>query len=485
VGRRGGLATLAAALAVAVFAPVAVAEGSFSASDPLLEQIWASSVTTARKMVTLPVGIPEKCAVPPGRKVILDGVVRDRCVWIGDLAVTGKTLLAADGPVEGDVVRYVLRLFADRQTEEGVIPPTIGSMGTRLQLVDYTAYWIEVLHDYVLWTGDVATGRRFFPQLVRALDRWYPSQMADGLFVGRIGPDYMLVNRRDTRVAYYNAQLVRALGLGAKLARWVGRPRAASRWSARAEALRPAVHAAFWDGAAGAYKDTVRGPRVYPQDGNAFAVLAGVASHDQAKKALAYLSAHNAYGYGNSIADNRVWDGYPWGIHADRRVYPFMSFFEVAARFRVREDASALDLIRRCWGYMVQNGPGTTWETIGPYGGGPVHGSWAHGWSSGAAPALTGYVLGVSPTSPGFATFVVDPRPSGLKWARGVVPTPHGDIRVAWRMDGNRLSLGVSAPRGLRWTNEEYVRAFAKVRRWAVPATLPLLEGRARLARSR
>ena len=56
--------------------------------------------------------------------------------------------------------------------------------------------------------------------------------------------------------------------------------------------------------------------------------------------------------------------------------------------------------------------------------------SWEHGWSSGAAPALTTYVLGVQPTSPGFATFTVTPHPGGLDSARGVVPTPRGPIRV-------------------------------------------------------
>ena len=88
------------------------------------------------------------------------------------------------------------------------------------------------------------------------------------------------------------------------------------------------------------------------------------------------------------------------------------------------------------------------WETISPYGGGPTGGSWDHGWSSGAAPALTNYALGVQPTSPGFATFSVTPHPDGLQWARGTVPTPHGEIRVSWRLVGGRPVVHVYAPPG-------------------------------------
>jgi len=108
--------------------------------------------------------------------------------------------------------------------------------------------------------------------------------------------------------------------------------------------------------------------------------------------------------------DRNTWDAPGWGMLSGERVYPFMSYYEVSARFMVDDDLSALDQLRRTWGYMLRFGPGTMWETIGGYGGGPtdVSPSWDAGWSSGAAPALTRYVLGVLPTSPGFETFTVD-----------------------------------------------------------------------------
>jgi hypothetical protein len=166
----------------------------------------------------------------------------------------------------------------------------------------------------------------------------------------------------------------------------------------------------------------------------------------------------NSRPYGNTIADNNTWD-YPavWGSNAKDRVFPFIGYFELLARFRAGLDASAIDLIRREWGFMLTHGPQQTmWEDIGPWGGGPKNAdpSFDHGWSSGAAPALTSYVLGVRPTSPGFATFIVDPHPGKtVTAASGTMPTPNGDLTVAWKLVRGKPVVTVRAPAGERWAN--------------------------------
>src|SRR5207247_1612662 len=103
---------------------------------------------------------------------------------------------------------------------------------------------------------------------------------------------------------------------------------------------------------------------------------------------------------------------------SNRRVYPFISYFEVLARYASGLDDSALELIRREWGYMLANGDHRgIWKDIGPFGGGPIDGeSWNAGWSTGAAAALTSYVLGVQPGSLGFRSFAAEPHPSDLLW---------------------------------------------------------------------
>ena len=77
------------------------------------------------------------------------------------------------------------------------------------------------------------------------------------------------------------------------------------------------------------------------------------------------------------------------------------------------------------------------------------------GWGDEAHPdtalagVFTDYILGVRPTAPGYATYVVDPIPApGITWAKGCVPTPRGIIRVEWHLADGRLDVKVSGPSG-------------------------------------
>jgi hypothetical protein len=429
--------------------------GSFMSSDPGLNQIWSQSVKTATDMLVpgpLKVdseGVP--CAIDVATPII-DGIPRDGCPYVGDESVIDRTLDASqpNWPVQ----RAMLVWFASHQHGDGSIPASPIYSGT-LDLIDYNAYWVQTLHDYVLYSGDVGLARQVWPQLSRLMDSFYVAHVQNNLLVNTVGADdYAYIRRHGTIVAYYNAQYVLALHDAAQLAQWEGDNSSAARWGARADATAAAFAPAFWDAKAGAFQDTTIDSTTHPQDGNSFAVLAGIATKAQATSALDYLVGKNWRDYGNTISDSKTWDNPDWGYQASDRVYPFISYDELVARFELNLDSSAFDLMRREWGYMLRVGPGTMWETIGPYGGPPTdqHPSFDSGWSSGAAPALTQYVLGVTPTSPGFATFTVHVHANDLTWAKGDVPTPHGPIHVSWLRAPNSRSVlvRVTAPSGTK-----------------------------------
>jgi hypothetical protein len=52
----------------------------------------------------------------------------------------------------------------------------------------------------------------------------------------------------------------------------------------------------------------------------------------------------------------------------------------------------------------------------------------------------------VRPLTPGFATFAIRPTICGLGFAKGVVPSPHGDIAVDWVMKDGIFSLKTIIP---------------------------------------
>ena len=70
-------------------------------------------------------------------------------------------------------------------------------------------------------------------------------------------------------------------------------------------------------------------------------------------------------------------------------------------------------------------------------------------------------ILGVRPTSPGFATFTVTPHPRRPRIGARRRATPHGPIRVSWQAAGGKLVLQVEAPRGTVWENDPTRKAVA------------------------
>jgi|SRR5208282_544176 len=61
---------------------------------------------------------------------------------------------------------------------------------------------------------------------------------------------------------------------------------------------------------------------------------------------------------------------------------------------------------------------------------------------------MSARVLGVTPTSPGFKTMAIRPSPCSLTWAKGTVPTPHGNLSVSWKLAGDQFTLDVTVPAG-------------------------------------
>jgi hypothetical protein len=75
-------------------------------------------------------------------------------------------------------------------------------------------------------------------------------------------------------------------------------------------------------------------------------------------------------------------------------------------------------------------------------------GDLSHGWCSSPLVQMSGRVLGVTPTAPGFKTLAIRPSLGDLTWAKGSVPTPHGDVAVSWKLGKDELRLDVSVPAG-------------------------------------
>lgn len=433
--------------------------GWFLSSDPRLNRYWygASYTDEINNAVFHADNIEPRqadSAFLEGKRVLLDGAKRDRDPYVGDLAVSALTAYLTHGPDLQGAARNVLLDVAQHQRADGWIAPASIRHYT-LPLFDYPMWWVTDVWDNVLYTGDRAFATTSYPYLRNVLDHWYPSVTnADGLLEkglnGTTGyGDYAFLPRSG-EVTYYNALYVLALHDAARLAKFLGHPADAERWSQRADKVSIAINQRLWDAVAGAYLDTAKSPVRHGQDGNAIAVLAGVADAQRADALLVYLSAHTALPYGNAFMDNDTL--IPGG---DRLVYPFVSYFDIDARFRSGHASSAIDEIRRLYGWMASHDPGTTdWEGIGADGSLYEQGytSTAHGWSTGVVPLLSNELLGARPTEPGFKTWQIKPHPGSIAWARGQLPTPYGPLKLSWRQHAGSMSMKVTVPVGTSGT---------------------------------
>jgi alpha-L-rhamnosidase len=74
-----------------------------------------------------------------------------------------------------------------------------------------------------------------------------------------------------------------------------------------------------------------------------------------------------------------------------------------------------------------------------------------HAWTAYPGYLFQKYILGIRPTSGGFATFDVRPEPGGLTFAEGTVPTVKGLIATRWEKSSNGgLSLSINVPANTR-----------------------------------
>jgi alpha-L-rhamnosidase len=394
---------------------------------------------------------------------ILDGAKRDRAIWAGDMNVEGPSVYYSTG--QSQYLKGSLQLLGSYQLSSGFVtgdlPPQdplhtganqSGTVGT--YSASYSTYWLLGLGSYYLYTGDTAFAQQEWP-VVQAELAWNAAQLdGNGLFVtdGSDGADWDYYDGDKTgEVTEYNILYYKALLDGAMLATAAGQTGAASTYTQDAAALKTAINAHLFDAATGLYVVSNSDSGV-AQDANSLAVLYGVAPAGDDASILASLKTDlwtNQYGP----------VPFSSGTGYSQEPSPYISGYELDARLASGDTADAEQLLTTLWGHMIAAGPddtGTMWELVNTDGT-PGFGSFtslSHGWASTPASALPGYVLGIQPASPGYATWTVQPHPGDLAWSEGQAPTPHGTLAVQWagQAGDGQFSMNVTAPSGTSGT---------------------------------
>ena len=444
-------------------------KGAFLSSDDTLNRLWYAGAYTVQMATIDPTtGRPYPAEEGPvrndaivgeGDSIISDGAKRDRMIWGGDNAVADTVSYLSTG--QSGPSANAVGFLAKGQAASGQIPGLYltEKHGYNLNWGEYAAWWVHNYWTHYLYTGD----RAFF-------DRWYDAMKKNVAWLeSNVGDDGLLTMRgaggtwgygNDAGGTYVSSLYVKVLGQAAQAAEVKGDTDLAATYRAHAARTAKAVNDHLWDADAGAYKVSPSDGR-HPQDGNAMAVVAGVATGDRARSVLKFFGDALAGPHGDLTVDE------PGGT-VPQYISPFVSAQALLAHSSQGDMAGAMSLLRRTWYPMLGKAqPGTFWENVSRTGA-PQLGSYtslSHGWAAAPTSFLTNQVLGVTPTSGGFGTFTVLPHPpSGLRWAQGRVPTPHGAITAAWKRHGRTFTLRVTAPAGTTATGGVPARDASEVR---------------------
>lgn len=396
-----------------------VERGSFQCNDYLLNRAWEIGQYTTRL-----------CS----EDTYVDCPTYEQTFWVGDARNEGAVNHYAFGDYA--LTRRCLLLAAESLERSPLVESQVPSAWEDM-LPTWSLLWVLACEEYWRITGD----REFLEQVYPAIkqqNEYCLTQIGEDGLLRLAGWNLLdwapLDTPADGACTHMMAWFVMCLERQAALAAVLGRAGESEPLLAARDRLVTAMNEHLWNEERGAYIDCIHadGARseTISQQTNTVVLLAGCAPPER----LALIEP--------LVADA------PEGVVPVGS--PFFMFFTCEALAKLGDFEKIADLTRRWWGMMLDTGATTCWETFpGFEPAGRYTRSHCHAWSAGPTFFQSRYQLGVSPMEPGFGKALVSPVPAGLTWARGRVPTPHGEIGVDWRLDEDAFELRVTLPPGV------------------------------------
>lgn len=381
--------------------------GSFECDNERLNRIWNTAAYTAHLNM---------------QEYLLDGIKRDRLVWVGDMYTHVNTIMAVFG--NHPIISRSLDLARDRTP--------IGDWMNGIS--SYSLWWILIHHELY---------RHFGNRAYLGEQRTYMRSLLEHLIscIGDEGEEKLdgwrflewNTTENDTAVhAGLQSLMLMALEEGAELMSVLGEDDLSAKCRVSAEKLK-------------LYKP-----------------------HHSDSKSAAALLALSGLGDKDEIKD-MIANGGAKGFSS------FFSYHTLSALAEAGSINEAIDIVSSYFGGMLDLGATTFWEDfdidwtknagrideIVPNGKDDVHGdfgkhcytgfrhSLCHAWASGACPFMSRYILGIEVLSP--KVIRISPNLGKLRYAQGTYPTPYGELRVAHtRREDGSVSTQIVAPSQLK-----------------------------------
>ncbi|MCX6993883.1 MAG: family 78 glycoside hydrolase catalytic domain [Kiritimatiellaeota bacterium] len=405
--------------------------GRFSCSDPLLDKIYSISAYTLQ------------CCMLDSYE---DCPSREQSQWTNDQYVHLNVNYAQFGDTA--LARRLIRQVGQSQRPDGqvmMVAPGYVSAQTRQNMSEFTLHWIMSFAPYVLYTGDDAILREFYPNIIKGLS-WAEQHLNNNDLLdnvpGILWIDWAEIDKKG-ELTEINCRFVGCLRIAVDIAERLGIAYDAKRYRVLADRISTAVNRLLWDDKRGVYIDTrhngIQSRRV-SQQCNVAAMYFAVAPRERWDRMLAYILDEKRLVMTNAAG---VYGNVPFNDEHDVVLsHAFYMHFLHAVLDRVgRHDVIVKNMLN-WWGPQAKANVSTwaeAWNTE------PIH-TLCHAFMCTPGYDLPTYVLGVRPLADGFTRFAVMPQTCGLTSACGVFPSVRGDISVAWKLAETTFELTVEVP---------------------------------------
>jgi len=383
--------------------------GRFRTSDPTVNAIFEMSERSARQSVQM--------------GMISVDANREQAPWTADAWIIGNVLLMNHR--NSQVVRKTILDYAGEQLDNGNF--YAGSPAAKRKIPEWAFYWPLLLWNQYLWYGDTPLIHDLFGNLEQMIGFFEPKRDRETDLLHYTGnwqitdlPGGRYIDQFSPALTAQNCHYYHVLSIAARIASALGKTSAAIRYDRLAREVRRGINRHLFDGIS-RYRDSLDSDQ-YHQLPSTWALRYDIVPGNRRAAVIEYVKSRDF----------------------EPHVYGADCFFD--AMYLAGEGAYLLELLTETgqgrWEWMAANNGRVGTEDWGT-------GEWNHAWSSSPGSFLQKHISGITPTGPGFETFLVRPVvEGGLTFAEAAVPTVRGDITTRWEKlpcEGS-LTLDVTVP---------------------------------------
>ena len=392
---------------------------TFETSDTRLTEIWKVAKNTQLN-----------CSFD----ALVDCPSREQAQWFGDAWIQSRVMLCAFGDLS--LFRRAILQTAQSQSADGSMHSHPPSDAPAHRVPDFMLIWVVSLWEYYFHTGKTDVLKSCIPQMHRLLE-FFKNRESENHLIGGFDECWVFLDWSTVRKSDYstvlNMMYLMALRKAREICEVTGALDHATIYADRATKLAASIDVHFWDVTGNCWRDgfdpaAKSQVRDISQQANALGILLGLHPDSHQKIARDVLLKSASARWINKV------------ITASPYIYALV--IEAIAAAGLRKEA--VELIREKWGEMLDMKATTFWELW------DNSSSLCHGWSASPVYLLSQQILGVIPSTPGWTQIKINPLWESLEFARGIVHSPLGPIRVEWeKSTEDQLAVRVDLPEGM------------------------------------